>query len=60
MFGIQIKVYSPSKQKDEWLWCSTSSGERYEFATGEEAHRMKEMCYPESTVDKVRVAEIKE
>jgi hypothetical protein len=31
--------------------------EHYRFKTNDEAHRMKNMCYPDSTVGWVRVAE---
>lgn len=59
-FGVQVKVWNPRTQSYEWFWCHPVGGPRYEYSTGEEAHRMKEDCYPLSSIDFVRVAEILE
>lgn len=39
--GFQIKI------NDEWLWCSTSSGERYEYPSQQKASEMASICYPD-------------
>lgn len=59
-FGVQVKVWNPHKGEYEWLWVHPAGGPRYEWDSSNEAHRMKEMCYPQTTVEWVRVAEITE
>lgn len=59
-FGVQVKVWNPHKGEYEWLWAHPTGGPRYEWDSSNEAHRMKEMCYPQATVEWVRVAEIME
>ena len=59
-FGVQVKTYNPHKGEYEWLWMHPTGGPRYEWDSSNEAHRMKEMCYPQTTVEWVRVAEITE
>ena len=59
-FGVQVKVWNPHKGEYEWLWMQPPGGPRYEWGSGDEAHRMKEMCYPLTTVEWVRVAQITE
>ena len=59
-FGVQVKVYNPAKGEYEWLWMQPTGGPRYEWDSSDYAHRMKEMCYPLTTVEWVRVAEITE
>ncbi len=57
-FGIRVKYYNPAKKDYEWSWVHPPGEPHYEFETSESAHRMKEMCYPLSTTDWVRVEEI--
>ena len=59
-FGVQVKVWNPHKGEYEWLWMQPAGGPRYEWESSACAHRMKEMCYPLTTVEWVRVAEITE
>lgn len=59
-FGIQVKVWNPHKKEYEWLWMQPAGGPRYEYESYERAHRTREMCYPLTTNDWVRVAEITE
>lgn len=55
-FGVQVKVMVD--RKPVWQWLQRSDGVRYEYDTADKAHETKELCYPLSTVDEVRVAEI--
>lgn len=59
-FGILVKTWNPHKQEYVWLWAHPSGGPRYEFESGDKAHRTKQMCYPGASVEWVRVAEITE
>ena len=60
MFGVRIKIWNPAKREYEWLWMQPTKGPRYAWSTENEARRMKEMCYPLTTNDWVRVAKITE
>lgn len=59
-FGVQVKVWNPHKQDYEWLWMQPVGGHRYEWDSGEKAHQMKATCYPQASIEWVRVAEITE
>ena len=43
-YGMQIK------KGEDWLWVSTTSGVRYEYATEYEAYHMLGICYPDQCV----------
>lgn len=59
-FGIQVKVWDPLKSEYVWFWLHSPGLPRYEWESLMEANRMKEMCYPLTTSDWVRVTEIVE
>ena len=57
-YGIQVKIWNPQKSEYVWLWVHPVGGTRYEYEDADKAHRMKEMCYPQSTNDWVKVSVI--
>jgi hypothetical protein len=60
-FGIRVKIYNPHLKEYEWKWVHPSgSNKPYQYEDKYHAERMKEMCYPETTSDWVRVEEFKD
>ena len=59
-FGIQVKIWNPGNQEYEWKWLHPTGKSRYEFVNSDTAHQMKEMCYPHTDTDLVRVCEIQD
>jgi hypothetical protein len=55
-FGVQVKVMV--NREWVWQWLKHSNGVRYEYDNADKARDTKEMCYPLSTINEVRVAEI--
>jgi hypothetical protein len=55
-FGVQVRV--TVNRERVWKWLKRSDGVRYEYDNADKAHETKNLCYPLSTIDEVRVAEI--
>ena len=60
MWGIKVKVWNPNAQDYAWFWLHPTGGNRYEFDSRESAQKTKEMCYPLTTSEWVKVVEITE
>jgi hypothetical protein len=49
-----------SKNKWEWKAMHPTSGKRYEYPTEREALKMRGICYPDTSIEVVRVRQLKE
>ena len=58
MFGIKVKVFNVSKKEYDWFWLHPTGEPRYKFDTEYKAQRIREMCYPETTNEWVRIVKI--
>lgn len=58
MFYIQIKMFNSATQEAEWINLQKSDGEVYKFSSKLEADKIKNICYPQTSKNQVRVIEI--
>ncbi len=60
MWGIQVKVRERSGGYERLIWrdLRPTNGEPYRYGSKDEAERIRWMCYPDQTSERVRVVEV--
>lgn len=52
-YQIEVKIYDKTTKQNTWEAIRPTGGRPYVFDTLEEASRIKNMCYPQQTIEEV-------